>query len=508
MLPPMVGSPTCWQRARSHVTTNALYFTRTVGHQVLSPIQRRRHVHLKARGWLSCRSRPHVRYRCPSKPEPGAVLTLSSGARMLPTSLWDEAACCPITFAGAGLETGREITRRLAAGLGVRPDEVARLRAVMVSSFLLGMALVLYYSASNAIFLTRYGIAKLPYVYIVNGFLVIAFGVGLAFLGRHVAFRAQTLVVNFFLAASILLLWAGIRATVSHAVIFAAAAWFRLLFIYTTLGLWELAARLFDVRQGKRLFALVGLGVMLAAVVGGGLTPVIVGAVGTVNLLLLAASFMGLYALSLSGILRSVNETGRDAKRNRREGLRLLVQDRYTRAIFGLKTFSVLTAYLIEYVFYQQASRRYPDQQSLAGFLGTFTGLTTLVMVLISALLTGRLIASRGVRGTLFVMPMVMTATAVATTAYGALISVGTTFFVLVVVTMFANQVLDKAVEHPGARPAVPAHAAPAPLARAGGRRRLAGLGGPDPTARCSCSCPGFTHPTWCPSWPCWPQCR
>jgi hypothetical protein len=338
---------------------------------------------------------------------------------------------------------------RLAAGLGVRSDEVARLRAVMVSSFVLGMSLVLYYSASNAIFLTRYGIDKLPYVYIVNGFLVIAFGVGLAFLGRHVTFRTQTLIVSFFLAATILLLWAGIRAAGSHAVIFVAAAWFRLLFIYTTLGLWELAARLFDIRQAKRLLPLIGLGVMLAAIIGGLLTPVIVALIGTVNLLLLSAAFLGLYALSLSGILRVVNETRREARRNRREGLGPLVRDRYTRAIFALKTFSVLTAYLIEYVFYEQAARRFPEQQSLAGFLGTFFGLTTLVMVLVSALLTGRLIASRGVRGTLFAMPLAMTATALATTAYGALIGVGTAFFVLVAVTMFANQVLDKAVDTP-----------------------------------------------------------
>jgi hypothetical protein len=44
----------------------------------------------------------------------------------------------------------------------------------MVSSFMLGLSLVLYYSAANAIFLTRSGIQKLPYVYIVNGFLVIS----------------------------------------------------------------------------------------------------------------------------------------------------------------------------------------------------------------------------------------------------------------------------------------------------------------------------------------------
>jgi ATP/ADP translocase len=350
---------------------------------------------------------------------------------------------------GRFLKLGARSGERVLAGLGVRADEVGRLRAVMVSSFLLGVSLVLYYSASNAIFLTRYGVQKLPYVYIVNGFLVIAFGVGLAFLGHYVTFRAQTLMVNFVLAATILFLWAAVRTGGSHAAVFVMMAWFRLLFIYTTLGLWELVSRLFDIRQGKRLFSLVGLGVMLAAVAGGVLTPVIVAAVGTVNLLLLSAIFLGLYAFSLSRILREVNEKRRDAKRDRRADLRLLVHDRYTQAISGLQTFSVLTAYLVEYVFYEQASRHFRDQASLAGFLGAFTGGTTLAMVLVSGLLTGRLIASRGVRGTLFVMPLAMVATSLAATAYGGLFGIGTAVFVVIAVAMFANQVLDKAVHTP-----------------------------------------------------------
>jgi hypothetical protein len=338
---------------------------------------------------------------------------------------------------------------RILTGLGIRGEEVARLRAVMVSSFLLGLSLVFYYSAANAIFLTRSGIQKLPYVYIVNGFLVILFGIGLTLLGRHVTFRAQSLTLNFVLAATILLLWAGVKATGNHAVIFVMMAWFRLLFIYTTLSLWELASRLFDIRQGKRLLPLVGLGVMLASVVGGVLIPVIVDAIGTVNLLLLSAAFLGTYALSLARILRDVDETRQEAKRNRREGLRPLVKDRYTRGIFSLKTFSVLTAYLIEYVFYEQASRHFPAQRSLAGFFGTFAAVSTLAMVLVAALLTGRLIASRGVRGTLFIMPLAMTATSLAAALYGGLVGVGTAFFALVVVIMFVNQVLDKGVYTP-----------------------------------------------------------
>jgi hypothetical protein len=319
----------------------------------------------------------------------------------------------------------------------------------MIGSLLLGASLILYYSASNAIFLTEYGVQKLPYVYIVNGLLVIAFGLGWAALGRHVTFRSQTLVLNLVLASSILVFWAGVEATGSHAVIFAMMAWFRLLFIYTTLGLWEVASRLFDIRQGKRLFSLVGLGIMVASVVGGALTPLLVAVVGTVNLLLMSAAFLALYALCLSTILRDVKEVRRDGARNRRAGLGTMVRDRYTRAIFSLKICSVLTAYLVEYAFYQQASQRFRSERSLAGFLGTFSGGTTLVMVLVAAVVTSRLIACRGVRGTLFLMPLAMLATSVAATAFGSVVDVGIAFFALVGLAMFSNQVLEKAVYTP-----------------------------------------------------------
>jgi hypothetical protein len=357
----------------------------------------------------------------------------------------------PLRPPGGGglLSVAAQGRQRLVAGLGIRPDEVARLRTVMIGSMLLGASLILYYTASNAIFLTEYGVQELPYVYIVNGLLVIAFGLGWAALGRHVTFRAQTLVLNLALAASILVFWTGVEASGSHAVIFAMMAWFRLLFIYTTLGLWEVSSRLFDIRQGKRLFSLVGLGIMVAYVLGGALTPLLVAAVGTVNLLLVSAAFLALYALFLSTILRDVKEVRRDGSRNRRAGLGTMVRDRYTRAIFSLKICSVLTAYLVEYAFYQQASQRFRSERSLAGFLGTFSGGTTLVMVLVAALVTSRLITRRGVRGTLFLMPLAMIAASVAATAFGSFVDVGVAFFALVGLAMFFNQVLEKAVYTP-----------------------------------------------------------
>lgn len=336
---------------------------------------------------------------------------------------------------------------RFAAGLGIRSDEVARLQTVLLCSLLLGACLELYYTAANAIYLAHYGVGGLPDVYIANGLVVVLFGVAYAALGRRLRFARLTFVVSGLLALTIVAVWLGVRLSPGRPAAFVMMMWFRLLFIYTTLGLWELVSRLFEVRQGKRLFALVGLGVMIGVAASGLLSPLVVALVGTPNLLLAAAGLLGLYALSLRGILGVAGDVRQHKARH--VGIGAMLADPYARTIFGLKTFSVLTAYIVEYVFYQQAAAHFPLERSLAGFLGTFSGGTTLAMIIVAALIAGRLIARRGVGDALALMPVAMVVAALGTLLVGALTDRAELFFGLVAATMFVNQVLEKAIYTP-----------------------------------------------------------
>lgn len=336
---------------------------------------------------------------------------------------------------------------RIAAGLGIRSDEVERLQAVLLCSLLLGASLELYYTAANAIYLAHEGVGGLPDVYIANGLVVVLFGIAYAALGRRLRFARLTFVVSGFLALTIVAVWLGVHLSPGRPAAFVMMMWFRLLFIYTTLGLWELVSRLFEVRQGKRLFALVGLGVMIGVAASGLLSPLVVALVGTPNLLLVSAGLLGLYALSLRGILGVAGDVRQH--KARRVGVGAMLADPYARTIFGLKTFSVLTAYIVEYVFYQQAAAHFPLERTLAGFLGTFSGGTTLAMIVVAAVVAGRLIARRGVGDALALMPVAMVVAALGTLIVGALTDRGGLFFALVAGTMFINQVLEKAIYTP-----------------------------------------------------------
>ena len=61
----------------------------------------------------------------------------------------------------------------IARALAVRPHEVGHVRSLFVAALTLGSALVFFYGAANAIFLSRFEIGALGWVYVVNGLLFV-----------------------------------------------------------------------------------------------------------------------------------------------------------------------------------------------------------------------------------------------------------------------------------------------------------------------------------------------
>ena len=93
------------------------------------------------------------------------------------------------------------------AALGVRPAELDQVRRLFVAAFLVGLALVNFFSASNALFLDEVGADRLAWVYIANAPLVVVAGLAYAAWTR----RAPTATVLngsiAFLVVSVSALW-------------------------------------------------------------------------------------------------------------------------------------------------------------------------------------------------------------------------------------------------------------------------------------------------------------
>ncbi|MCE7959641.1 MAG: hypothetical protein DYH06_17150, partial [Acidobacteria bacterium ACB2] len=159
------------------------------------------------------------------------------------------------------------ISRRISSVLGIRPGEGTRVAALVVHSLFNGVFCAFFLTAANALFLDRFEISFLPLAYIaaaaVGYVAVLAFSrleksAGVAAL--LVANLAVLLVVSgafWFLA----------RTTGNDWVVFAMFVFVGPMFGLVALGYWGLAGRLFDLRQGKRLFGLVGAGEEVSTIV-------------------------------------------------------------------------------------------------------------------------------------------------------------------------------------------------------------------------------------------------
>src|SRR5262249_7652104 len=154
-----------------------------------------------------------------------------------------------------------------------RAEEASLVGRLWLFGFCLGLATVLFRTAAESLFLGRFGPAALPAAYLaavaLAGLLVASYGrlqataglpAGLAVLLG--AFLAGILLVRL----TLLLPEPGPGLAAGRALAGAA-------YLIGDLGFWTVATSLLDLRQGKRLFAFLGTGPVLAEVLGGTAAP-------------------------------------------------------------------------------------------------------------------------------------------------------------------------------------------------------------------------------------------
>jgi hypothetical protein len=149
---------------------------------------------------------------------------------------------------------------RWPALVGVRPGEARSVALMLGHSFAMGLATVFFETAASALFLARFGPEVLPWVYVVAAGLTALTGTAFAAVKERVSFAQLMLGTLAFLLVSVLLLRGGLALVAAGPLLFGLLVWYRVVSILTDLEYWAVAARLYDLRQAKRLFGLIGSG--------------------------------------------------------------------------------------------------------------------------------------------------------------------------------------------------------------------------------------------------------
>jgi MFS family permease len=195
--------------------------------------------------------------------------------------------------------------------------------------------------------------------------------------------------------------------------------WVSLFSIILVSQAWLVAANVFNSREAKRLYGLLGLGAVIGAALGGEFTALVARMVETRHLLL-ASGVMVLLAFGALMIVASQKNVNLAAAKGAEaeqefafkdilEGIR---KHKHLQVIMGIITLMFIVDVLIDYQFSALAKLAYPRKEDLTAFLGSFFGIyLNLVTFVLQFFLTAVIVRHMGVGGTLQIMPVVIGAT-------------------------------------------------------------------------------------------------
>jgi HEAT repeat protein len=301
---------------------------------------------------------------------------------------------------------------RIARILQLRSGEGRPVALAVAASAIASAGLMIGQSGIEALFFARYGVEKLPQMYLVLGATMFLATIGFsALLGRVGRGRACLLIpvaLAVVVAAGRIALAADLSWITPVLWVVQGVAYF-----LVGLSVWGLAGIVTDTRQAKRFFPLIGAGGVLGFVVGGLVTKPLASAFGTPNLLLVwLVTLVAVAAIGAALVATGGPEPRRSsgdrhgAVDQLQRGLRYVRSSRLMRWLALASVLFSLLFFSLYLPFSRAATARYPDPDELAGFFGLFFGISTGVAFLIAAFVTNRLLARFGVPTVMLVLPV------------------------------------------------------------------------------------------------------
>ncbi|MBI5965904.1 MAG: HEAT repeat domain-containing protein [Chloroflexi bacterium] len=300
---------------------------------------------------------------------------------------------------------------RLTSLLKIRADErrLVFLVAVLFACIQAGQGMG--DNAASALFLLRYGVDFLPYMYLFLGALTfittLAYSAALGRLDKGKFF--STLIAIFI----------GLLLLERVAILFPFPLLYPILWLTVNgigmiLGtfVWNLAGEVCDARQAKRLFPLFTSAGILGSVIGNAITGMIARFLGTDNLLLLYAILLGA-ALTLTRTIAGAYFRKEKVFKNKpnlwddlRAGFDFVRVSPLMRLIaYASILFSVLF-FAIAFPFNKVVTASFSDEAGVAGFFGLFNSITTASTFLVSLFLASRIYTRLGIINGVFLMPL------------------------------------------------------------------------------------------------------
>jgi AAA family ATP:ADP antiporter len=193
---------------------------------------------------------------------------------------------------------------------------------------------------------------------------------------------------------------------------------------------WTLANDIYDARQAKRLFGLIGGGACLGGALGNSITAVMIEELGSTNLVLVSAAVLAVCVAIVWRITRDRNigshgEFEEDLGVGGREALSLLAQSRQLRMLAAVVGLAVVGAALVDQQLSMAAEALHVNEDDITALLAKVGAYLSLAGFAVQVGLTSRIHRSWGIPAALLLLPVGLGTSATLILLTGALWAVG-----------------------------------------------------------------------------------
>jgi len=299
----------------------------------------------------------------------------------------------------------------------IKQGEGVTVLLMMSYSFLLMTSYTIVKVIARSKFIIDWRAENMPYIQLSAGVMIVGIMLGYSWLITQLPRRWSLPIIQAGIVGLLIGFWFLFRSEGD----WVSAAFYLMTLILGLLLIsqfWTLANLIYDVRQSKRLFGLIGAGAMLGGIAGSLITKWLVERI-TDNLLLVSAFFMFACIFVVIAIILRESLDDQVAVLPERKGLRigqainLLRHSKHLQTIALVICFAAVGAAIIDQQLNMAAEEIMGQENAIAGFLAELTFLISTFGLLIQLFLTSRIHRYLGIGFALLILPIGLGSTAV-----------------------------------------------------------------------------------------------
>ena len=315
----------------------------------------------------------------------------------------------------ASSQAPESISRKILRTLNLRPEEVERTVLMFLFNASVFVGGVWLEGISDSLVLSTFSVETLTWAYMAIAVVVSIMGVFYSWLQRILPLRTVMLGMGFLVALPVFGFWLGLgmKGTFLYgASIFGARLWVDAVYTISYINSDIAANQLFNIREVKRAFPIVGTGVTVAEIISGFSLPILAHSIGLTNVTLVAFGMLMFSTVLLFYISQRYRQAFPNSAYNEAEDGELSTPRMqgnlrsYVTVLFGFFMLSQLVFFVIAYQFFGQLEVNLKNADSIASFVGNMGGILGVMKLIVQLFGSSRVTEKIGLFFTVLIPPV------------------------------------------------------------------------------------------------------